>query len=282
MTSIGWVLAALLSLPMFGVFGVNYVTTPGPFINKTVCESFWRDRPPVERQIFYTYVGVVVFFIPMIAIITCYVRIFRKIAEKANESQSNKKQTLKPGKVHLQSTPSSSLPKAKIKTLKMTVVIVLAFIICGLPYQVMEMIFSFGDHTKLSPIVGTIIGSMAVANSAVNPYVFLLFNVNAKCLKGVSSIFPWSRDRNRFESTMSTASTRSEYMTNRSDYTTLHQSTDTTRNANKYHHSSGANRDAVELSLKPSKTGSRSGNYVLVPVLVRNCEKDSRINNAKM
>ena len=55
-------------------------------------------------------------------------------------------QVIKPGKVHLQSTPSSSLPKAKIKTLKMTCVIVSVFLICGLPYFILEMIYNFGDH----------------------------------------------------------------------------------------------------------------------------------------
>ena len=58
-------------------------------------------------------------------------------------------QVIKPGKVHLQSTPSSSLPKAKIKTLKMTCVIVSVFLICGLPYFILEMIYNFGDHSKV-------------------------------------------------------------------------------------------------------------------------------------
>ena len=282
MTSVGWATAALLSLPMFVVFHTNYVTEPGPFQNLTVCESIWRFRPLYERQIFLTYVAVFVFYVPIIIIILCYVRIFLKIAEKANESQSNKKQPCKPGKVHLQSTPSSSLPKAKIKTLKMTVVIVLTFILCSLPYHVMEMIYSYGDHTIISPVVASIIGGMGVANSAVNPYVFLLFNVNAKCLKGVSSIFPWSRERNRFESTMSTASTRSEYITNRTDYTSLHHH----HHRDDVHARAGgaakyqvAGIDTVELSLKSSKPcGARGGNYVLV----RNCERDDRIKNVKI
>ncbi len=31
--------------------------------------------------------------------------------------------------------------------------------------------------------VAAVLGSMAVANSAANPWVFLLFNVNLKCLQ---------------------------------------------------------------------------------------------------
>lgn len=116
-------------------------------------------------------------------------------------------------KVHLTSTGSSSLPKAKIKTLKMTLVIVAAFILFGLPYFVAEMIMSYGDHTSINKNVYGMLGGVAPANSAANPYIFLLFSTNMQCLRGLK-LCPAQAETNRRHFVYSTASTRSDYSAN--------------------------------------------------------------------
>lgn len=177
LTGVGWVLAILCATPMFYVFRLNTVG------NSTKCENIFRDLPRSHRQAFLTYAAIVAFLIPLVILIVCYVRIFMKIAQKAREHKTSKKQSIKPGKVQLQSTPSSSLPKAKIKTLKMTFVIVVVYIVCGLPYFVSEMIMSYGDHCIMSHNIYGLLGGIATANSSANPFVFLLFNANWKCIR---------------------------------------------------------------------------------------------------
>lgn len=172
MSGCAWLVAVIASLPMLYVF---QLVDHGD-ISK--CENVFRSKPKSHRQAFLTYIAIIVFLIPFLILIFCYIRIFLKIARKATESRKSR-QTIKPGKIHLQSTPSSSLPKAKIKTLKMTFVIVVVYAVCGLPYFIAEMIMSYGDHCIISPFVYGILGGLAAANSTANPYVFLLFN--AKC-----------------------------------------------------------------------------------------------------
>ena len=133
----------------------------------------------------------------------CYCKIFITVANRANADRRNKK-AKKNGSsggyriakesvgttgsgggsedvgcevsIQLNCTPSSYLPRAKSKTLKMTVVIIIVFIACGLPYHLLEMIYSFGDHTHVGAVPAAIMGAMAVANSAANPYIVLMFN----------------------------------------------------------------------------------------------------------
>lgn len=69
----------------------------------------------------------------------------------------------------------------------MTVVIVGTFILCGLPYHVLETILSFGNLDVITPAVVSVAGAMAVANSAVNPFVFLFFNGGCERCFGRSS-----------------------------------------------------------------------------------------------
>lgn len=173
MAGAGWFLAFIVSLPVMGVFHTNVVG------GKTMCENIFRNRPLLHRQIWVTWNCVIVFFIPLGLLVVCYTRIFMKIARKANQNSIK----YKPGKVCLQSTHSNSLPKAKMKTLKMTFVIILTFIICTMPYFIIEMIMSFGDFCIISKKLYALLGGMAACNSATNPYVFLLFNVKFSWLK---------------------------------------------------------------------------------------------------
>lgn len=205
MTLCGWVAAAVCSTPQFIIFHVNYVTAKGQFQNMTVCESIFRLHGIGLRQAYLTYVSVVVFYIPFIIIITCYIRIFLKIAGKVSEvKNAPKQQAGRPGKVLLQSSQSSSLSRAKIKILKMTVVIISIFAVCGLPYHILEMWYSYGDHTKVPGVLASILGGMAVANSAVNPYVFLAFNASKNCITGLCPFVKLPRDpRSVYDSGMS-------------------------------------------------------------------------------
>ncbi|KAH9520282.1 [Arg8]-vasotocin receptor [Bulinus truncatus] len=182
MVSIGWGVAILCSTPVLYVFHLRYDHTR----NMTVCENIFRNKDISHRQAFLTYAALVNFLIPLIILCVCYIRIFLKIARKASDCRTSKRQSFKPGKIHLTSnTTSATLHSAKLKTLRMTVVIVSCFIVCGMPYFIAEMIMSYGDHSVLSRDVYGLLGGIAVANSAVNPYIFLLFSVNLKCLRNL-------------------------------------------------------------------------------------------------
>ena len=171
-------MAALVSSPVFYIFRQNKVD------GVAMCENIFREKPFWHRQVWITFSCVAVFIIPLVILTISYIRIFLKIASKATRHSQKPATTFKQGKVHLHST-HSSLPKAKIKTLKMTFVIILVFIVCSSPYVVVEMIMSFGDYCIISKKLYAILGGMAASNSATNPFVFLLFNMNLKWIKEI-------------------------------------------------------------------------------------------------
>lgn len=178
LTTVGWAAAAILSLPHPFMYVLNDQAVP----NKTLCESIWRHKTKTQRGLYLSYISVVTFFIPLIAMCYCYVRIFVTVATRANSTRrrKNKKENVLTSSddaiLAANCTQSSCLPRAKTKTLKMTIVIIIMFIVCGLPYHILEMIYSFSDHRLLSGVPSAIMGGMAIANSAANPYVVLGFN----------------------------------------------------------------------------------------------------------
>lgn len=89
----------------------------------------------------------------------------------------------------------------------------MAFILFGLPYFVAEMIMSYGDFKSLNKAVYAMLGGLAPANSAVNPYIFLLFSANMQCLRSLK-LCPAQAETSRRHFMYSTASTRSDYSAN--------------------------------------------------------------------
>ncbi|XP_078661649.1 vasopressin V2 receptor-like [Branchiostoma floridae x Branchiostoma belcheri] len=176
-----WGTAFVSSLPQAYVFSTVEVDG-GEGVQH--CKSLFGSVPLWHRQAYITYAATVLFLIPFVIIVVTYARILKKISDKVKEGKSSKRATFnKKGKVYLQSTGTGTLSKAKIKTLKMTIVIILTFFICGTPYFIIEMWVAFGDPSKLSRDVIAVLGIFASANTATNPFVFLYFNTTQACLK---------------------------------------------------------------------------------------------------
>jgi len=72
------------------------------------------------------------------------------------------------------------IPKAKIKTVKMTFVIVFVFILCWSPYIVFDLLQVYGHlpRTQTMIAVATFIQSLAPLNSAANPIIYISFSNN--------------------------------------------------------------------------------------------------------
>merc|ERR1711892_534129 len=72
------------------------------------------------------------------------------------------------------------IPKAKVKTIKMTFVIIFVFVLCWSPYIVFDLLQVFGliPNSPTSIAVATFIQSLAPLNSAANPLIYCIFSAN--------------------------------------------------------------------------------------------------------
>ncbi len=73
------------------------------------------------------------------------------------------------------------IPKAKVKTVKMTFVIIFVFILCWSPYIVFDLlqVYDCIPDNSTNRAVATFIQSLAPLNSAANPLIYCLFSTNA-------------------------------------------------------------------------------------------------------
>lgn len=191
-----WVCSLIPSLPSVFLF---HRRKEAP--NVYYCSSIFHDMltKAIYRQIYMLFIWLAVFCIPLLLIIVSYTLIvgviWRKAREHAVTSESairgqnytmNLRRALP---LYATTITRTTFSQAKIKTLKMTIVIVLTFIVCNLPYYVQEMIFAFGNHDMLNMSFVAISGIISASNSAANPYIFLLFHSRNKIILSVINSF---------------------------------------------------------------------------------------------
>merc|ERR1712179_316930 len=130
-----------------------------------------------------TLVSVSLFVIPAILIGGCYsvivVTIWRKSKEIVTTSHVAKNGV--PKTIEESETRRASsrglIPKAKVKTVKMTFVIIFVFILCWSPYMVFDLLQVY-QIWIMNQATATFIQSLAHLNSAANPLIYCLFSTN--------------------------------------------------------------------------------------------------------
>ncbi|XP_077556851.1 gonadotropin-releasing hormone receptor-like [Haemaphysalis longicornis] len=160
MAALTWVASCMPSLPNIYVFHIVEVA-PG----KCFCASIFYDRgtPLYHRQIYMGFVFFMVFVVPLVLLIAFHAGILWALWKHSATNRKMSRQT------------ATSLPRAKVKTLKMTAVVFGAFLVTNVPYMVQEAILAFGNPGILDANIVALFGVISASNSAINPYIFLYF-----------------------------------------------------------------------------------------------------------
>ncbi|KAL1429911.1 hypothetical protein MTO96_015411 [Rhipicephalus appendiculatus] len=137
---------------------------------------------PLPRQLYMTFVFLGVFVVPLILLVVLYGRILIEIW-KQSSALKNRHQTASP------------FPKAKVKTVKLTAAIFIAFLVTNVPYMVLEMVLAFaGAGASLDQNMVALFGVISASNSTVNPYIFLFFQKSSGSTKRRRFVMPFRKD----------------------------------------------------------------------------------------
>ncbi|CAH2087384.1 unnamed protein product [Euphydryas editha] len=143
-----WVLSFILSIPQALVFRV----AKGPFIEEfyqCVTYGFYTER--WQEQAYTMLSLILMFIIPLIILISTYVSTVRTIAKSGKVFQPEVSRQEKFLAVDL--NRRRLIDRAKMKSLRMSIVIVAAFVIWWTPYYVMMIIFTFLDPDQDAAIL---------------------------------------------------------------------------------------------------------------------------------
>ncbi|CAL8098898.1 unnamed protein product [Orchesella dallaii] len=164
-----WIAAAICAVPQSIVF--RQETHPRyPIFHQ--CSTFWQ--PNIERA--NTWLSLtMMYFVPLGAIVFAYGSIIIKIIGHLSEHRNN-------GPNFLRRNGIPIFQRAKLRTLKLTFVIVVVFVLCWSPYTLITTWYLIDEKsaTELDGNIQDALFIMAVANSMANP---LVYGCNESCKK---------------------------------------------------------------------------------------------------
>nr|BAF38756.1 V3/V1b-type arginine vasotocin receptor [Cynops pyrrhogaster] len=172
-----WLISSLLSLPQIFIFSMREVSKGSGIID---CWAEFHFTWGAKAYVTWTTMSI--FVIPVIVLVVCYSLITYEICKNLKgKTQTGRSEN---GCYRGQGMPSRvssirTISRAKIRTVKMTFVIVLAYVFCWTPFFSVQM-WSVWDanapNEESSDFAFTITMLLASLSSCCNPWIYMFFS----------------------------------------------------------------------------------------------------------
>ena len=175
MIVISWSFAVLLSCPAFYFFATTELGGSSlDSENKTICQPFISSE--AAGIMYLTALLVVEFVLPMVLLLITYARIFRHIWTVGIRGRA------------LQRT-MNSVPRAKVKTVKMLMIVSCVFFVSWTPFFVVQEWFTCAENELTHSIVSIYWATVWVSltSCAWNPIIYSCYNPNFR--RGCKEVF---------------------------------------------------------------------------------------------
>nr|XP_020468109.1 gonadotropin-releasing hormone II receptor-like isoform X2 [Monopterus albus] len=171
MLTVAWTMSVILSLPQMFIFHNVTITVPENFTQCTTYGSFVQHW---QEILYNMFTFVCLFLLPLVIMIFCYTRILVEISSRMARSN------LVSRDVHLRRS-HNNIPKARMRTLKMSIVIVTSFIICWTPYYLLGLwywLFSEKMEKTVSHSLTHMLFIFGLFNACLDPITYGLFTIH--------------------------------------------------------------------------------------------------------
>ncbi|KAK7580578.1 hypothetical protein V9T40_001207 [Parthenolecanium corni] len=187
MLSTAWLASIICSAPQSIVFHVEHHPVHQNFQQCVMLNSF----PSKYQEQLYVFMGMVMMYLlPLAVIIFCYSSIVIEIFRRSRNTDLDS----------IRRSGLGFLGRARSRTLKMTIIIVIVFLICWTPYYVLCVMYYLDEKTfaQIDHKVQRALFLFASTNSCMNPIVYGIFNIRTH-----RSVPPQDRSRAYSASRMS-------------------------------------------------------------------------------
>ncbi|XP_059800285.1 oxytocin receptor [Hypanus sabinus] len=164
---LSWAISLLFSLPQAFIFSLRRMDS-GAYDCWGVFVQPWGAKA------YITWITLSVYIIPVILLIICYSLISFKIWQNV-KLKTRKEAKVSKERVMSRVSSVKIISRAKIRTVKMTFVIVLAYIVCWTPFFIVQMWNAWDQKAPHENIAFVITMLLASLNSCCNPWIYMFF-----------------------------------------------------------------------------------------------------------
>ncbi|KAK7146671.1 hypothetical protein R3I94_009491 [Phoxinus phoxinus] len=151
-----WSLSALIASPQLFIF--RTVRAESEDFTQCVTHGSFQER--WQETAYNMFHFVTLYVIPLLVMSCCYTCILIEINRQLHKSQAGET---------LRRSGTDMIPKARMKTLKMTVIIVVSFVVCWTPYYLLGIWYWFQPEM------------LTVTPEAIHHLLFVFGNLNTCC-----------------------------------------------------------------------------------------------------
>ncbi|KAM9408311.1 LOW QUALITY PROTEIN: gonadotropin-releasing hormone II receptor-like [Pholidichthys leucotaenia] len=177
MLAVAWGMSVVLSVPQMFLFHNVTIEDFTQCMTQGSFEAHWHETA------YNMFTFSCLFLLPLIIMITCYTRIFCEISKRL------KNDNVPYSEVYLRCS-RNNIPRARMRTLKMSIVIVLSFIICWTPYYLLGLWYWFFPDDlegKVSHSLTHILFIFGLVNACLDPLIYGLFAIHFR--KGLQRFY---------------------------------------------------------------------------------------------
>ncbi|XP_029465392.1 vasopressin V2 receptor [Rhinatrema bivittatum] len=168
---VAWLTSLIFSLPQIFIFSKRK-------IESDVYECWAEFIQPWGLKAYVTWVTMMVFVLPTFFIATCQVLIFKEIYHsiylKSERIAANVIKKAQP--MHSKERTHLGVSTALAKTVKMTLVIVLVYVVCWAPFFFVQLWFAWDPNPPKDTSAFVILLLLASLNSCTNPWIYAAFS----------------------------------------------------------------------------------------------------------
>ena len=169
-----WFLAFIFATPQLFIFvqTVDQVLENGHI--QYGCKSRGYTEP-WQRKIYFTFLTSYILVIPVIIMSFCYISLVLCVWRQGKPFRNQS------GQYCQNASAKNTISTAKVKTIKMTLAIIITFIACWTPYFVTTLIKIYSNYTfKIPQSVMVFAETAGLLQSAFNPILYGCFNIKLK------------------------------------------------------------------------------------------------------
>ncbi|XP_006630777.1 oxytocin receptor [Lepisosteus oculatus] len=166
---VAWAIALVGSIPQIFIFS-RFEIAPGVF------DCWAQFIQPWGLKTYVTWTTLVIFVLPILTVIVCQVRICRAVQINLYIKTHQGREATVANPLPSRASSVTGVSKARIKTVKMTVVIVVAYIVCWAPFFTVQLWSVWDVNAPIETATFTILMLLASLNSCANPCIYLLFS----------------------------------------------------------------------------------------------------------
>ncbi|XP_018952180.2 gonadotropin-releasing hormone II receptor-like isoform X2 [Cyprinus carpio] len=164
MLLLAWSLSALIASPQLFIFR----TVKAESVDFTQCVTHGSFRERWHETAYNMFHFVTLYVIPLLVMSCCYTCILIEINRQLHKSNAGES---------LRRSGTDMIPKARMKTLKMTIIIVLSFVVCWTPYYLLGIWYWFQpEMLKVTPeYIHHLLFVFGNLNTCCDPVIYGLY-----------------------------------------------------------------------------------------------------------